>query len=53
MYDFQYNYIKLKKGDGAKLLFTEIDSLCYEIKTEDFFKDIKGDFKGLMQVTTR
>jgi hypothetical protein len=40
MYDFHYNYIKLKYGDDAKLLFTDTDSLCYKINTEDFFKDI-------------
>ena len=43
MYDFHYNYIKPKYGDDARLLFTDTDSLCYEIKTEDFFKDISGD----------
>ncbi len=26
-----------------KLLFTDTDSLFYEIKTEDFYKDISGD----------
>jgi hypothetical protein len=43
MYDFHYNYIKPKYEDDAKLLFTDTDSLCYEIITEDFFKDISGD----------
>ncbi|CAB4020195.1 Hypothetical predicted protein, partial [Paramuricea clavata] len=43
MYDFHYNYIKPKYGDDARLLFTDTDSLCYEIRTEDFFKDISED----------
>ena len=40
MYDFHYNYIKARYGDKAKLLFTDIDSLAYEITTKDFYKDI-------------
>ena len=43
MYDFHYNYIKPMYENDAKLLFTDTDSLCYEINTEDFFKDISGD----------
>ena len=45
MYDFHYNYIKSKYGDKAKLLFSDTDSLMYEIETEDFYKDISGDVK--------
>jgi len=43
MYDFHYNYFKKKYGSTIYLLFTDIDSLCYEIETEDFFKDISAD----------
>ena len=43
MYEFHYNYIKQKYGDKAKLLFTDTDSLMYEIQTEDFYKDISKD----------
>ena len=46
MYDFHYNYIKPMYGDKAKLLFTDTDSLMYEIETEDFYKDISGDVKN-------
>ena len=45
MYDFHYNFIKLKYGNKAKLLFTDTDSLMYEIETEDFYKDISEDVK--------
>ena len=46
MFDFHYNYIKSKYVDKAKLLFTDTDSLMYEIETEDFYKDIAGDVKN-------
>ena len=45
MYDFHYNYIKPKYGENAKLLFTDTDSLAYEIQTEDFYRDISSDVK--------
>ena len=43
MYDFHYNYIKQKYGENAELLFTDTDSLMYEITTEDFYRDITSD----------
>ena len=43
MFDFHYNYIKKKYKDKAELLFTDTDSLMYQIKTDDFYKDISHD----------
>ena len=43
MYDFHYNYIKQKCSNKAKLLFTDTDSLTYEIETEDVSEDFWQD----------
>ena len=43
MYDFHYNYIKKKYGDKARLLFTDTDSLTFEIEAEDVYKDFWND----------
>ena len=43
MYDFHYNYIKDKYGDKARLLFTETDSLTYEIEADDVYQDFWND----------
>ncbi len=40
MYQFHYEYMKPKYGCSAKLLFTDTDSLCYEIKTDDIYQDM-------------
>ena len=45
MYDFYFNYIREKYGNKAELLFTDTDSLMYELETEDFYKDILKDIK--------
>ena len=37
MYEFHYVYIKNKYGNNSRLLFTDTDSLMYEIKTEDVY----------------
>ena len=46
MFDFHYNYIKDKYGNKAELLFTDTDSLMFQIQTEDFYKDISKDVKS-------
>lgn len=43
MYDFHYNYIKKRYGSKAQLLFTDTDSLCYEIETDDIYEDLWQD----------
>ena len=44
MYNFHYNYM-LKKYDrkNIKLMLTNTNSLCYEIKTDDVYKDLFQD----------
>ena len=37
MYNFHYNFIK--KNFDANLLFTDTDSLTYEIKSEDVYEE--------------
>ena len=46
MYDFHYNYIQSKYNERAKLLFTDTDSLAYEIETDDFYRDISSDVQA-------
>ena len=43
MYDFHYNYKKKKYNNRARLLFTNTDSLTYEIEAEDVYKDFWND----------
>ena len=43
MYEFHYDYIKNKYDNKSKLLFPNIDSLMYEIKTEDVYEDFSSD----------
>ena len=45
MFNFHYNYIRKKYHNKAELLFTDTDSLMYQIKTKDFYKDINPEVK--------
>ena len=41
MYRFHYNVMLAKYGLDCKLSFTDTDSLCYHIKTEDLYRDMQ------------
>ena len=44
MYEFHYDYMKRKYNESdLKLLYMDTDLLVYDIKTEDFHKDIVED----------
>ena len=42
IYEFPF-YIKSKYGNNSRILFTDTDSLMYEIKTEDVYEDFSKD----------
>ena len=43
IYKFRYDYIENEYGSNSKLLFTDTDSLRYEIKTEDVYENFSQD----------
>ena len=43
MYEFHYDYMRPKYGSKVKLCHMDTDSFVYEIKTEDFYRDIAKD----------
>ena len=44
MYNFHYGVMMSKYGpEKAKLLFTDTDSLTYQIQTDDLYKDMEHD----------
>lgn len=42
MYDFHYNFVVKHFGrENVQLIFTDTDSLCYRIQTDNIYRDIK------------
>ena len=48
MPEFHYDYIKSNYGNNSRLLFPDVDSLIYEIKTEDVNKDFSSSDKEML-----
>ena len=43
MYEFWYDYVKLKYYEKAKLCYMDTDSFIVYIKTDDIYRDIEED----------
>ena len=43
MYEFWYDYVKLKYGENAKLCYMDTDSFIVHVKIDDIYKDIVED----------
>ena len=45
MYEFHHDYLKNKYGNKLRLLFTNTDSLMYEIEAKDVYEGFSKDKK--------
>jgi hypothetical protein len=48
MYRLHYNVFKNHYENNIKLIYCDTDSLLYEIKTEDYYSDLKNKFNHIM-----
>ena len=46
MYEFWYDYLKLKYNDNVRLCYMDTDSFVMHVKTNDFYKDIASDVEN-------
>ena len=51
MYEFWYDYKKLKYGDNVKLCYMDADNFIMHVKTEDFYKDIADDVEKRINIS--
>ena len=49
MFEFCYDCMKSKYGSKSRLLFTDTDSLMYEMKTKDVYEDCSKLKNSLIQ----
>ena len=45
MYEFWYDYVKVKYEDRVRLCYMDTDSFVLHVRTKDFYKDISEDVK--------
>ena len=50
MFDFHYNYVKTTYGFKASLCFTDTDSRCYDITTNDVYLDMQRNHHHLVTI---
>ena len=43
MSNFHYNHVKYPRHGQLRLLFTDTDSLAYDVQTEDIYRDMAED----------
>ena len=46
MYEFWYDYMKPKYGNGVKLCYMDTDSFIMNIKRNDFYEDVANDVEN-------
>ena len=51
MYEFWYDYMKLKYDDKVKLCYTDTDSFKMSIKTKDIYEDIADDVEKMFDTS--
>ena len=52
MYKFHYNYMKKKYEGNVSLNYIDTDSFIYDIKTEDFYADIREDLQDYFDTSS-
>ena len=50
MYNFHYETIQQRYTDRVKLLFTDLDSLCYFIETDHLENNILAEIHNMMHL---
>ena len=53
MYEFWYDYIKLKYGEKAKLCYMDTNSFTVHVNTNDVYKDIAEDIETKFESSKR
>ena len=51
MFEFWYEYVKLKYGEKAKFCYMDTDSFIVYIKADDIYKDTEEDVKSRFETS--
>ena len=53
MYEFWYDYVKIKQDEKAKLFYVDADSFVVYIKASDIYGDIAADLEKRFDTSSR